>query len=115
LPVPAPADWRFALALPSPERIELDVTLPETPPTDLDSVYFHSFDLQVNSDEPQQAEPVPSRPGTFRLALSRPRFAPETPAALSGVLHRATAWPGTASQWVEISIPWPEGVFPESE
>jgi DsbC/DsbD-like thiol-disulfide interchange protein len=112
VPRPAPSTWKITPRLPSPDQIQLDLTIPGLTPASLPTISFYCYDLQVNSDEKQQ--PAALREGgaeALRLTLVRPDFAPRSPAAISGVLHCPGGWPGLDSPYVEISAPWPEGTF----
>ena len=112
VPLPAPSTWAITPRLPAPDRIELDLSIPGLSPASAPSISFFCYDMQVNSDEAQQATII--KDGTMeklRLTLVRPDFAPKSPAAISGLLHCPGGWPGLDSPYVEISAPWPAGTF----
>ncbi len=111
VPPPAPANWKTSARLASPERIELDLVIPDFDPSTVEGIHFHSDDMQVDSDEPQELVVIDAGAGAFRLVLARPNFAPEAPPSLSGVLHNPQGWPETGSTFVEIIVPWPPGTF----
>ncbi|MEX2581587.1 MAG: protein-disulfide reductase DsbD domain-containing protein [Verrucomicrobiales bacterium] len=113
VPPPAPSDWTYELRLAAPDRIELDVFGTGVSPESIASLYFFSFDHQVDSDEPQTVSLVDADSGAFRLELVRPNFAPSSPEALEGVLHHPDGWPGIDASGVEISVPWPDEAFPD--
>ncbi len=112
-PRPAPSSWNFAVRLAAPDRIELDLVIPGLDPAAAARMRFFCDDMQVDSDEPQQVSATDPAKGALRLTLARPEFAPKAPSSLSGVLHCPGGWPGIGSPFVEISVPWPKGTFPE--
>lgn len=114
LPGPAPEDWRAAPRLAAPNRIELDLAIPGLAEAATAGIRFFCDDMQVDSDRPQRLEWIDSASGKIRLHLARPDFAPDSPERLSGLLHCPAGWPGTAAQFVELSVPWPATASPNA-
>lgn len=68
-------------------------------------IYFFSDDNQVDSDSPQIVKRRPD--GSIELALTRPDFAPENPAVLSGLIFLSTGWPELqGARHGQISASW---------
>lgn len=112
VPPTEPETWSITPRSPAPDRIELDLTIPGFPAALAPSISFYCYDMQVDSDEPQQVTVInDAGKETLRLTLVRPDFAPRSPATISGVLHCPGGWPGLNSPYVEISAPWPAGTF----
>lgn len=113
VPPTAPESWKIATRSPAPDRIELDITLPELSAPAGEEISFFCYDMQVDSDEPQKAKVIPGADEVrIRLQLARPEVAPRSPERLAGLLYRPSGWPGLDSPYVEVSVPWPPGTFP---
>ncbi len=103
-PRPAPEGWEFAAREIDARTIQLEISGPE--PIDWTQVYFFCHDNQVDSDEPQLLAVREGGKGAV-LTFTRPEFAPENPAELSGVLHYPEGWPGLDGlPWMIASAPW---------
>lgn len=103
-PRPAPEGWRFAAREINGNTIQLEVRSPES--IDWSQVYFFCDDNQVDSDEPQRVAELDGEGGAV-FTFTRPEFAPQNPASLSGVLHYAEGWPGLDGHpWMIASAPW---------
>ena len=112
VPPTAPANWKVVAHSSAPDRIVLDVTLPELSGPPAEEISVFCYDMQVDSDEPQKMEILTAENEVIiRLHLVRPDVAPRSPDRLAGVLHRPSGWPGLKSLHVEISAPWPPGTF----
>jgi DsbC/DsbD-like thiol-disulfide interchange protein len=112
IPPAAPASWKMELRSVAPDQIELDLIIPDSFPAPAQALSFFCYDMQVDSDEPQQVTVLADKGGTkWRLGLTRPDVAPRSPAVFAGVLCYPGGWPGLNSSFVEISIPWPPGTF----
>lgn len=115
-PKPAPRGWEFAAR----EVDEGSICLVVRPPSgireiDWSRVYFFSDDNQVDSDADQRIKPRKEGPGAV-FTFSRPDFAPENPAQLSGVLFLEDGWPGLGRHpWMIASAPWSGYVEPSSD
>ncbi len=107
IPPSCPKSWQIGVASPSPDQIQLDLTIPGFNPEDASSIYFYSYDLQVDSNEPQIVSLTDSNTGEIRLTLVRPDEAPDSQAALAGLLYYPGGWPETGTSYVEITAPWP--------
>ena len=77
------------------------------------SFTFFCEDMQVDSDSPMTTRWIDRASGILRLSFVRPDFAPKNPARFSGLLHSSLPLPDSGSRWVELSLPWPKGVFPD--
>lgn len=106
LPVDPPEHWHFRVSAPARDRIVLSGTIPGSAGENLSDLVFFSDDMQVDSDQPQRVEIIPSEAGGFRMHFSRPDFAPEEPGRFSGVLWNPGGWGAFESEFIEISIPW---------
>ncbi len=113
VPPTAPESWEVTARSPAPDRIELDITLPELSGPAGEEISFFSYDMQVDSDEPQKTDVFAGEKEVrIRLHLVRPEVAPRSPERLAGLLHRPSGWPGLDSPYVEVSVPWPPGTSP---
>ncbi len=104
-PSPAPDDWKFSLENHSAESFSLSVNFPEKLTARTKDLYFFSYDLQVNSDEPQQIS-AGNENKQFKLELVRPEYAPENPPSISGVLYHPDGFGNPDTKWMEINVPW---------
>ncbi len=103
-PRPAPDGWQYSAREIDARTIQLEVRAPEA--VDWSRVYFFCDDNQVDSDEPQRVAELTAGGGAV-FTFTRPEFAPEAPASLSGVLHSPEGWPGLGGHpWVIASAPW---------
>lgn len=114
LPVPAPRDWSFTPSELAEDRIALQMDTHGARIERPESVYFFSYDNQVDSDEPQKI--TASADGTkITFDLARPEFAPENPDSLAGVIYHPDGWPGLGTKWLILKAPWKKGGKPDKE
>ncbi|MEM1441374.1 MAG: protein-disulfide reductase DsbD domain-containing protein [Verrucomicrobiota bacterium] len=111
IPKPAPESWTTSVSLPDEETVSLKISVPEIDQSWVDDLEFFCDDMQVDSNEATLITWFEKEAGEFQLQFTRPDFAPRNPELFSGVLKSSKKWPGTNSQFVEISVPWPEGTF----
>lgn len=113
IPPPAPDDWKYRVSLKN-EVISLEVSVPGFRPDGNDAeIHFYCDDMQVDSDEPQTTQPTGDGSGFVQKMIRPTDIAPKSPKALSGLLYSSTGWPGADSKWIEVSVPWPKGTFPD--
>ena len=113
IPPPAPGSWKKKVKLTDKNTITLTLSIPEMNQELAGSIEFFCDDMQVNSDEPTKLTWIDNPTGTFELQFSRPDFAPKAPSQFSGVIRNSAGWPSADSHFFEISVPWPEGTFPD--
>lgn len=103
-PATAPQDWVLQLENISDTEFNLVLSIPGWPHSIDEPISFFSYDQQVHSDKEQILTASPE--GGICLRLTRSDITPKDATTVSGLLHRPGGWPGLASPWVEVSVPW---------
>ncbi len=104
-PKPSPNHWVFTPSELAVDRITLVIDTVGKAIPKADTVYFFSYDNQVDSDEPQKVS-VSDNGTKIKIELPRPEFAPEKVISLSGVIYHPDGWPGLGTKWLTLDAPW---------